>query len=123
MTSEFTHVIAKVTFLKTEEGGRQKAPAFRTSHKYFPHVVVQSPDAREATRDENGYLVEDYLGVQFIDDPNDYELGQTAEVKLLLFYHPRVDYSKLVPDATFTIREGGKIVGFGAVQSRHRASD
>jgi hypothetical protein len=33
-------------------------------------------------------------------------------------YHPRVDYDAVCVGATFTLREGGKVVGFGTVMER-----
>ena len=33
-------------------------------------------------------------------------------------YFPLIRYEDVVPGATFTVREGGRIVGFGRVESR-----
>jgi hypothetical protein len=47
--------------------------------------------------------------------------GETVGVTLDLMYHPRVDYGAVQPNATFTIREGGKVVGFGRPVARSDA--
>ena len=41
--------------------------------------------------------------------------GQEHVLDVDLIYAPDVDYRELVSNATFTIREGGKIVGYGRV--------
>jgi len=48
--------------------------------------------------------------------------GVTAEVKLALMYAPEVSYTGVEPGATFTLREGPEIVGYGLVLSRGRES-
>jgi hypothetical protein len=44
--------------------------------------------------------------------------GDSAKVSMDLMYHPQVDYRELIPGATFTVREGPKIVGHGRVLKR-----
>jgi len=46
------------------------------------------------------------------------EPGDTAEVKLALMYFPEEPYDEVQPEATFTVREGPLIVGYGVVLSR-----
>ena len=58
-------VQADVTFLTTEDGGRQTAP--NLCHEYRPHIVVQSPEVRQAQVDESGVGCEAYLGVCFTE--------------------------------------------------------
>lgn len=84
----------------------------------MPHIVVRAPAILEATLDAVDAENEDYLGVEFVDGPANYVLGNTVEANLRLMYHPRVDYGALIPGATFSIREGGRIVGDGEVLSR-----
>jgi hypothetical protein len=55
------------------------------------------------------------LGVTFTGDGQELSVGVEHSVTLLLVYFPDVDYTGLIPGATFTIREGGKVVGFGEV--------
>jgi hypothetical protein len=44
--------------------------------------------------------------------------GDSAEVSLALMYFPDDAYDEVQPGATFTLREGPLIVGFGVVLSR-----
>lgn len=109
-------VQANVTFLTTEDGGRQTTP--NLCHEYRPHIVVQSPEIRQAQVDENGVGCEAYLGVCFVESDHDCQLGQPVRTVMELMYYLRVDYSEVQPGCTFTIREGGKVVGYGSVLSR-----
>lgn len=106
------------TFLSQDDGGRQSLPFFNRQPWYRPHIVLQNPDVRVATVDANGVCDEYYLGVQFISGPKDPTFNQAHNFSLRLMYHPRVDYSEVLPDATFTIREGGRVIGFGRVLTR-----
>jgi hypothetical protein len=56
----------------------------------------------------------EYLGVRFIDGPKP-EFGVPGEYRLVLMYHPDVDYSALVPGTRFTLREGARVVATGRV--------
>jgi hypothetical protein len=49
-----------------------------------------------------------------------YVPGQTVEVTLALMYYqePDILYEDVVPGATFTLREGARIVGYGTVLSK-----
>ncbi len=111
---EQVQIAANVTFLTNEQGGREY-PAWN-SHTYRPHVVVGDPAQRQVKTAEDGRtLTELYLGVCFDGDGHEMKQGIEHEVKLLLAYYPAVEYEILVPGATFTIREGGSVVGFGEV--------
>lgn len=110
---------AEVTFLPESEGGRKTKP-FLTQN-YMPHIVIQSHDSHEAIVDNNKISQEEYLGICFLEATTDYSFGETINVTLDLMYHPRVDYRAMQSDATFTIREGGKIVGHGRVIERNEA--
>jgi len=116
MNSDRPTVIADVTFLTESEGGRRTPPILTL--QYRPHIVIQSPEVRCALVDDDGFNREAYLGICFLDAPIDFQPGRAAEVTLELMYHPRVDYGLVLPDATFTVREGGKVVGYGRVISR-----
>ncbi|MCA9077539.1 MAG: hypothetical protein KDA93_21115 [Planctomycetaceae bacterium] len=104
---------ARVTFLSHAEGGRRTC-AF-DSPDYRPHLVVGDPQQREALLDESGSLLEAYLGVQFLGNGNGLTPGVSHVVTLGLMYYLNVDYSGLSSGTTFTIREGGHIVGYGRV--------
>ena len=109
-------VDAVVTFLSPEEGGR-KSPAW-DDYRYRPHLVVGDPAQRHAITDEKGMGVEEYLGVSFGGDGRKLAAGVPHDVTLTLAYHPQVKYAALQPGATFTIREGGAVVGYGTVKAR-----
>jgi hypothetical protein len=82
----------------------------------MPHVVVGDPGQREA-RTSGNTITEHYLGLWVADAPDEIPPGGSAEITLRLMYWPEEKYEELVPGATFTIREGPKIVGFGRVLS------
>jgi len=65
-------------------------------------------------------IAERYQGVVFMDEYLKIEPGDTVEVTMaLMYYHePNVLYEDVVPGATFTLREGATIVGYGTVLSR-----
>ncbi len=50
------------------------------------------------------------------------EPGQTAEVELALLFAPENPYTEVEPGATFTVREGSKVVGYGEILSRREAA-
>ena len=111
-------VVARVTFLAPDEGGRP-VPA-HDSPLYRPHIVIGDPGQREALYVQgHGRLgAETYLGVCFTGDGRLLAVGVPAVVRLRLMYFPKVDYSTVVPGATFTIREGGRVVGYGDIVGR-----
>lgn len=108
------HIMCSVTFLRQEEGGRSTLPDL-DSRKYMPHLVVQSPDVRWAPAGK--MPPDDYLGVRFIAG-GPLRPGEACQTLMELMYHPGVDYSAIAVGATFTIREGPRIVGFGQVLER-----
>lgn len=69
---------------------------------------------------EGNTIVERYQGVVFIDEYLSIEPGVTVEVTMALMYYeePNVLYEDVLPGATFTLREGASIVGYGSVLSR-----
>lgn len=111
---EQVQITAKVTFLTAEQGGRN-LPAWN-SRKYRPHVVVGDPTQRKAkVADDGRTLTEQYLGVHFDGDGEEMPQGKELEVSLRLSFYPATEYEQLARGATFTIREGAKIVGYGKV--------
>jgi hypothetical protein len=84
----------------------------------MPHIVLGDPSQREALRSGNK-SIEDYLGVFVREAPNEWLPGQSAEITLVLMYWPDLKYVDVVPGATFTVREGANIVGFGQILTRH----
>lgn len=84
------------------------------SGTYRPHIVLGPLEQRKAILDGQ-LLTEEYLGVSFIGGPDKIYPGETVEVELALAYYPRVTYAGIQVGATFTIREGGTVVGYGTV--------
>jgi hypothetical protein len=86
---------------------------------YRPHIVIGPPDQRRAKMQGNT-VVERYQGVVFLDEYLTIEPGETVEVTMALMYYWKPDalYEDVVPGATFTLREGPHIVGYGTVLSR-----
>ncbi|XZE44083.1 hypothetical protein SH467x_003670 [Pirellulaceae bacterium SH467] len=114
-------VHAEITFLCEHEGGRKLLPIMGVEAKYRPHIVIQDRTVRKPVVESDGVIREPYLGVQFNKELNDCESVScewTRRYELSLMYHPRVDYSAVLPGAKFTVREGGKIVGHGIALKR-----
>ena len=65
------------------------------------------------------YIDEEMLGVTFESGPDDPKVGEPLNVTLSLVFWPTPQYEKLQPGATFTVREGPQIVGFGKVLHWH----
>jgi translation elongation factor EF-Tu-like GTPase len=95
-----------VTFLSSDDGGR-KTPARLTEGVYRPHLVVQDPNIREY---QSG---DDYVGVYFEAGPEQAMFGKEWSATVMVWLRPR---EVLPPGATFTIREGRKVVGWGTVE-------
>lgn len=111
-------ITAEIVFLAPEDGGRVQLPEFGLSSRYMPHLVVQSRDIRRSVVDADGVGREDYLGVAFVAGPLQFQFGESAEFELQLMYHPSAAYEALQVGATFTVREGGRVVAYGEVLSR-----
>ncbi len=109
-----TRVVANVTFLTEEQGGR-KRPAWN-SREFRTHVVVSDPGQHEVNTAEDGRtLTERHLHACLDGDGEELTQGIENEVLLVLACYRAVENERLVPGATFTLREGGRIVGHGRV--------
>jgi len=84
----------------------------------MPHIVVGDPSQCEAKVCEGNIITEEYLGILITDAPDELAPGSNADLTLVLMYWPDETYSNVVPGATFTLREGPKVVGFGEVLSK-----
>jgi hypothetical protein len=104
---------ARVTLLPDLSHGRR----LLNTGQYRPHIVIGPRSQRVAIRDGNR-MTENYLGVMFVDGPERMEPGDTAAVKLALMWFPDETYADVQPGATFTIREGPLIVGYGVILTR-----
>ena len=109
----------ELTLLSKEEGGRHN-PILLDSDKtrYMPHIVIGDPNQREATYDpKTGKGNEEYLGVFIRPCGKIFYPGDTLDLILDLMYFPSLQYEKVKPEATFTLREGALIAGYGKVLS------
>lgn len=104
---------AQVTLLAELSHGRR---GLQTGG-YRPHIVLGPTSLREALRAGNR-IIEEYLGVMFVGGPESMDPGETSEVTLALMYFPELQYDGVEPGASFTIREGPNVVGFGTVLKR-----
>ena len=104
-----------------------KLTHFPPRGEYRPHVVGGDPHQRKALF-VNNVAQEHYLGVAFVGAPANVAANESFVAELALLYWPNVSYDSLVPGATFTLREGPHIVGFGTVKTaqqtaRHNNAD
>ena len=92
-----------------------------TGYRYRPHIVIGDPTVRE-TRTEvlnRAQLIHEgdgeYLGIAFDGATPTPEAGKEIEVEFAFMYFPQVTYAEAIPGATFTLREGARIIGFGTI--------
>jgi hypothetical protein len=98
------------------QGGRTTPPVLVSENgTYRPHIVIGDPMQRNAITVDNE-IREAYLGLVFVSGPTDVRFGELIETEAALMYYPKPEHSPVVPGATFTIREGPKIVGYGLVK-------
>jgi hypothetical protein len=108
-------VEAEITFIPESEGGRATTPLLVWSDgSYRPHIVIGDPSQRKAVI-VGTEIQETYLGILFESGPASVEFNESIFAKFYLLYYPHVAYESVIPGATFTIREGARIVGFGRV--------
>ena len=110
--------------LSQADGGRSCGINIDKNARYMPHLVVDDSSNRIAKTDANGVSTEHYMGVLFepaqsLTDPS----TGSGHYPLRLMYHPNVDYNSLLAGTTFTVREGGRIVGHGIVIQRDSVMD
>jgi hypothetical protein len=113
--NQLARIEAEITFLPESEGGRKEPPATLSGGTYRPHLVVGDPNQRQAIIIGN-VIQETYLGVAFISGPDKIISGEPFLAELVLMYWPHPVYESLVPGATFTMREGANVVGYGQVK-------
>lgn len=111
-------VTVDATFIPPDDGGRSTLPTFGGKPWYRPHIVIQDPNDQDPDDKAEDSRNEEYLGVQFLNGPSNAQFDTSMRYALCLMYHPHVDYSDVIEGATFTIREGARLVGFGEVVSR-----
>ncbi len=114
--NKWPHLQLEVTFLSTSEGGRDTPPPQigRAPGKYRPHIVIGDPNQRKAIVVGNE-IRETYLGVIFVSGPDVVRVGEPIEAEAVLMYYPLPEHAAVVAGATFTVREGARIVAYGRV--------
>lgn len=115
---DYPFIDARLTFLPPSEGGRSQLNMKLSGFVYRPHIVIGNPAQREAIVGPDNVLLETYYGVAFAQGPEHVESNVPCHVRMMLMYWPDVTYDSVVPGTTFTLREGGTIVGFGEVTRR-----
>lgn len=115
MKPQLPLISAKVTLLPELTRGRGLI-----GRQYRPHIVLGPTDQRRPVVAEGNVLTESYLGVAFWSGPETLEPGEEATVEFVLAYWTDAPaaYAGVIAEATFTVREGGTIVGYGRVESR-----
>lgn len=115
-------IVVDLVMLSASEGGRNCPIQIVTETRYMPHLAIDHRENRIARTDTNGQSIEHYMGVLFEPalSATDTSTG-SGRYPLRLLYHPNVNYATLKPGATFTVREGRRIVGHGVVVSSELA--
>ena len=108
---ESPRIEIELTLLTEVEGGR-RTPVGGLG--YSPHLVVGDPNQRTPIIIGNT-AQETYIGITFDLGPNLLHPGRTAIVTVLPTYYPNTMYEALSSGATFTLREGRRIIGYGRV--------
>jgi len=109
--------------LSESEGGRH-TPITVAAYRgfYRPHIVIEERANRVAKIEiiEGRKRVADlYQSVGFWEGPHPLPIGQSVPITMILFYAPdQYDYPNVIAGATFTLREGAKIVGHGVIMNR-----
>jgi hypothetical protein len=85
--------------------------------RYVPHIVLGDPSQRRAIVGPNNTIAERYMGVWICDAPEELIPGRSVELSFQLMYWPEESYEGVAPGATFTLREGPSVVGFGSILS------
>ncbi len=109
-------ILVEVVLLGESEGGRRTPPNFATGG-YMPHIVLGDPAQRKPVMVGNE-VGEEYLGVKFVSGPERADPGKKIIAEAVLLWYPEVQYLGVSMGATFTIREGPRILGFGTVLRR-----
>lgn len=89
-----------ITAVATEEGGREES-IFPRQQNYMPHIRVQGKG--------------EWLGVRFLDGPDEIVPGEPGRVTIEMIYHPRVDYSTVTAGISVDVVEGKRVVARGRI--------
>ena len=114
--NQWPYIKIEITFLSPMQGGRTRPPVLVSENStYRPHIVIGDPTQRCAITVGNE-IRETYLGLVFVSGPEDVRFGEPVEAEAALLYYPQPEHDSVVQGATFTIREGPKVVGYGRVK-------
>ena len=121
--SRLPHARVRLTFLSRDAGGRKSLPssAALRSFGYRPHIVIGDPNQREVRLDvlSKAQVFREgdgaYLGVAFTDVDREPKVGEPLIAEVTFMYFPRTTYRDASQGATFTLREGLRIIGFGEI--------
>jgi len=105
---------AEITFIPKSEGGRSTPPILDSDCEYRPHIVLGDPNQRKPILQGNE-IIETYIGIAFRSHQHDVEFNKPFDAELVLIYPQPIYEKTIVEGATFTVREGGVIVGYGKV--------
>jgi hypothetical protein len=123
MSRERAFIESEVVLLSKEEGGRSN-PVLPVAYGggLRPHIVLQDRSVRKpkvGMRDgHSNHILDEYLSVAFWLGPDPVPIGSSFPLTMYLWCHPDPMYDGCIPGATFTIREGGKIIGHGEIKRR-----
>lgn len=109
----------EIVLLSPEEGGRiTPVSPLAYGGRYRPHIVIQARDTREPKieiKDGLRCCVEPYVSVAFWTGDDPMHVGSRFRVTLSLWAYPHEMYQSCRAGATFTLREGSKIIGHGKI--------
>jgi hypothetical protein len=110
---------AEVTFLPENEGAPPcpLPDGISRTGKFRPHIVIGDPGQRKPIV-KGTQITETYIGVVFTDGPNHIEIGKPQIFKMALPFWNESEFLPVVAQATFTLRAGPHIIGFGRIKRR-----
>jgi hypothetical protein len=108
----------ELTFRPPSEGGRNIPDGILNGYHYRAHIVIGPSDQKRVATMAGYSVKETCLGVAFARGPQHIEPSRPVIAEAVLMYSPALEYSFVIPDATFTLREGQRIVGHGRILKR-----
>jgi hypothetical protein len=113
------YIDTEIVLLSKDEGGRS-TPILPIAYGggYRPHIVLQPRNTREPKiemRDGMRCCEDPFISVAFWSGDAPIPIGSPFKTTLFLSYYPHEMYRGCVPGASFTLREGSKIIGNGEI--------
>ena len=110
---------SEMIFLSKSEGGRDIPDGLFQNPRYRPAIVIGDPMLRQVDDSNIERLVKTYLLVVLVDGPQYIEHGIAVWTRMAsIYYWPESHYNAAVPGATFTFREGLRIIASGTIARR-----